>query len=677
MANSPVVTSGLTAATMPVLMTMTFVLKCTGWRALQERNILPMSLLPRWRFREMQPGEINIDPIEEEFFTTEALGSLNDALVREAIQNSLDAAAGDGPVTVRFSFHSLPATGASSASSLNNYYLDGIGPHLLSRYSGLQGIPSLTGGGEYLLIEDYGTRGLQGDIFQEDDLDDAHKRNDFFYFWRNIGRTSKGEADLGRWGLGKTVFQAASQINSFIGLTVRHDDQQCMLMGQAVLKIHKVNGRRYAPYGFFGRLEKGLPLPVTDSAYLADFANDFKIDRLGKPGLSILVPFLDADIQPMESVKSVIKHYFFPILADRLIFQLCQDGKVYTIDATSLEAYLKRSKWTEKKGLLGLIDLARWSIRQPPEAYLTLNAPPEGRVPKLTGDLFPEGLLDKAARHFGAGRRLAVRVPLSLQRKDRKKILPASFQVFLEKDPDLERAEDTFIRQGITIPEISYLKHKGIRAIVSITDVTLSTFLGDAENPAHTDWERNSRKFKLKYIRGRRTLDFVKTSPRELARLLTQPKKGRDENLLKHLFALSQGDLSGSENHEAADRERGDVGQGGGDREGGFVGIEGAHYIQLRPIKGGFRLTRRPQTTKVPRVIVVWVAYDVRSGNPFKMYTPLDFNLSQHPVQVHVKGAELMFCSDNAIQIRVQRGDFNLSVTGFDPHRDLRVKTHP
>ena len=60
---------------------------------------------PQWRFREMQPGEINIDPIEGEFFTTEALGSLNDALVREAIQNSLDAAVGEGPVTVRFAFH--------------------------------------------------------------------------------------------------------------------------------------------------------------------------------------------------------------------------------------------------------------------------------------------------------------------------------------------------------------------------------------------------------------------------------------------------------------------------------------------------------------------------------------------------------------------------------------------
>jgi len=38
----------------------------------------------------MHPGEMNVDPIEGEFFSTEALGSLADALVREAIQSSLD-----------------------------------------------------------------------------------------------------------------------------------------------------------------------------------------------------------------------------------------------------------------------------------------------------------------------------------------------------------------------------------------------------------------------------------------------------------------------------------------------------------------------------------------------------------------------------------------------------------
>lgn len=47
--------------------------------------------MPEWRFRRMGRDEQGIDPVQEEFFATEELGDLNEALVREAIQNSLDA----------------------------------------------------------------------------------------------------------------------------------------------------------------------------------------------------------------------------------------------------------------------------------------------------------------------------------------------------------------------------------------------------------------------------------------------------------------------------------------------------------------------------------------------------------------------------------------------------------
>ena len=153
---------------------------------------------PQWQFRKMRPGEINVDPIEGEFFTTEAVGSINDALIRESIQNSLDAAESEGPVTVRFSFHSEPKKDAVVDTCLK-----GLSPHLNARHSGLIDLPEDDDVFDYILIEDFGTRGLQGDVRQYDDLDDDIKKNDFYYFWRNIGRTRKETTDIGRWGLGK------------------------------------------------------------------------------------------------------------------------------------------------------------------------------------------------------------------------------------------------------------------------------------------------------------------------------------------------------------------------------------------------------------------------------------------------------------------------------------------
>ena len=86
---------------------------------------------------------------------------------------------------------------------------------------------------------------------------------------------------------------------------------------------------------------------------------------------------------------------------------------------------------------------------------------------------------------------------------------------------------------------------------------------------------------------------------------------------------------------------------------------------------------RRAKSTKIPRFITVWMAYEVRSGSPFKKYTPLDFDVSQKPIQIKLHGGKLLVCRENTIMMEVLSADFTLAVVGFDPHRDLRVKTNP
>lgn len=631
-----------------------------------------MNPKPQWRFRAMQPGEMNVDPIEGEFFTTEALRSITDALVRESIQNSLDASAGSEPVMVRFSHHPNPLTGVDPGE-LWKLYIDGLSPHLHSRHSGLPETPPLLEPLSFMVIEDYGTRGLQGDVLQYDDLDDDIQKNDFFYFWRNIGRTKKELTDLGRWGLGKTVFQAASRINTFFGLTVRKDDGRAYLMGQSVLKIHKVDGLRYAPYGYFGLFDGHLALPVEDRIYLATISRHFSLDRIGKPGLSVVIPYPDKEINLRGCANSVIRHYFFPILAGRLIVEFRFDSKKVRLDASNLDDHLKKSQWAERQGLPGLMDLARWAIQQPREKFIQLREPQPGKRPKLTEDLFSLEQLEFIRRSFSVGRRFAFHVPVAVLRQSADKISHTGFSVFLERDEKLDKPEDHFIRQGITIPEVSSLKLKGIRAIVSISESDLSAFLGDAENPAHTQWERNSKKFKSKYKLGPATLDFVKSSPRELVKILTQPQKGRDANLLQHIFSLPLEPAGNAEKpgRDPSDKENKPLG------DGDIVDLEPGSYLQLNAIQGGFRLGRRAKAAQIPRFISIWIAYEVRSGNPFKKYTALDFDVNQEPIRIKIDGARLMLCKENTIQIEVTHSYFRLVVTGFDTRRDLRVRTHP
>src|SRR4051794_1982047 len=97
-------------------------------RAPQSINLSPpnMSRFPAWHFRSMDLGEVQVDPVHDEFFKAQDLA---DALVREAIQNSLDARLprSRSPVRVRFRFasgaHALPAEGVRE-------YFDGLETHL-------------------------------------------------------------------------------------------------------------------------------------------------------------------------------------------------------------------------------------------------------------------------------------------------------------------------------------------------------------------------------------------------------------------------------------------------------------------------------------------------------------------------------------------------------------------
>jgi len=261
-----------------------------------------------WRFRQMARGELNIDPVQEEFFSTEELENLSSSLVRETVQNSLDAHNGNGPVEVAFTF----GTASDSRGALRaSPFFRGLVEPLSAKANGLRGLPSDTESLDFVTVEDFGTRGLVGDTHLDDDPEEDIDIQDFYYFWRNIGRSKKGLARLGRWGLGKQVFPAASRINAFFGLTQREGDNGALLMGQAVLKVHRLpDGHKYFPYGYFGQFpdNDAFAVPLVDTDEVDQFKELFSLRRAQEPGLSVVVPYPRSEIQPKAVLTALIMH---------------------------------------------------------------------------------------------------------------------------------------------------------------------------------------------------------------------------------------------------------------------------------------------------------------------------------------------------------------------------------
>ena len=626
----------------------------------------------QWKFREMSQGEMNVDPIESEFFSTDHLDSLTDALVRETIQNSLDAGLPGQKVRVRFRITEPVPHNRHWLES----YLSSLMPHLAADKSGLAYQPKPSDPLNFLVIEDFGTRGLEGDPWQDNDLDGKIRegKNDFFYFWRNVGRSKKGKEERGRWGLGKTVFQAVSRINTFFGLTVRASDGQSLLMGQSVLKTHLINGRKHYPYGWYGIFEDDFVTPVDNFDHLVRFCEDLKLERFGKSGLSMVVPFPDPAIGAASIISSTLIHYFAPILSGDLVVDVVDRKSSVTIDKARIDKQVPLinhgRKKVEEDDFRGLLGLMRWAIDFPEEGLVHLAMGEKGKSPKWSEDLLKPHVLKTLSRQLGEGRPLALRVPMVVQKKGEAPE-ETYFDLFLQKDDRLDKAEDHFVREGITLAGVKSLRQKGLRVIVWVKDKALSCFLGDSENPAHTEWQERSPKFRGRYIRGPGCIRFVKNSPKEIVKLIYRPAKNEADNPLAmgsfDLQHLGPAKRPFQDTFLAPPREAKKVPPAQGKDE----------HFHLYFTEGGFKLTLPPEIEKLPSGVLISTAYETPRGNPFLKYSIFDFDMNKSPIRIKSSGARIVAKKLNRLFVEIHRSNFSLEVTGFDPNRDLKIKINP
>ena len=116
---------------------------------------------PQWRFVEHHPEAKSRDPLQSELLNQESFRPA-DALVRESIQNSLDAKI-PGVDKVRVRIYVSGAAGALSKDEAAPYF-QGFWPHVQVCENGGQVASDLAEGAcRFVVIEDFGTIGLTGD----------------------------------------------------------------------------------------------------------------------------------------------------------------------------------------------------------------------------------------------------------------------------------------------------------------------------------------------------------------------------------------------------------------------------------------------------------------------------------------------------------------------------------
>lgn len=607
------------------------------------------TLVLRWKAQA--PDDVTKDLTQRGQFNSERV-VLVEALVREAFQNVLDASdpASAGPIRVRVAMKPSDPSGPAFQGGL----LLALKDHLTACGMKVADV-QLTHPG-FLVIEDFQTTGLLGPW----DNTGASGWNDFF---RSFGASHKGGRTGGRWGLGKLVFTSASAIRTFFALTVHAGDSPPapLLMGQTVAKTHEVAGTTFGSHGFLcmpGR-DGEIQLPVTDPGVIATFAAEAGAVRTLQPGLSIAVAAPIADVDASQIVTFLLENYFFPIIEGRLVVDVAGTE----VSAATFDALVQSHGSLSMRGGRLAAFIREIGVRR--------TSSPDAQVPAGWPSAPDMGLaadaLDALRKSFADGELVHVRFPLRLKTKEGAD-RPTHVDVMLRQARPDENAASVVVRGLLTLPvEADRLKADGCFAALLAEDDAIVSFLGDAEGPAHTEWNPRAERVEERWRNPTARLSEVRKAPRVLLAALAPALNREEVAALRDEFSVARPEGA----PDTKPRAPKDTSRSPFDKD-------------IQAPKRKFRVTKRLggfavaagqglEAADLPMRIRVRMAFDVPRGNPFKQHHRFDFDLTGNDIVVRETNARVDAVNAHTVLITAHGADFRVIFDGFDPNRDLVV----
>ena len=624
-----------------------------------------------WDFIETVAGHRKRNPLNQEFF--DSPDSLTDisALVRESIQNSLDARLDENqPVEVRFRISE------NTPSQLSTVF-SGLGPHLESAL-GANIANVLTTTCRYLVVEDFNCTGLTGrtDTDSPDPSIEGDKQS-YTYFVHFEGESGKGSGKGGKWGVGKIVFPKLSKIRTFFIDSWRESKDspsgnEHIALAQAITRIHKISGREYVPDGWMAaRAQSGIfePLPQSE---IDSIESAFSLSRSGLPGLSIVIPYVDQSIN-IEAIKdAAVRQYFVPIIMGDLVCVFMNiDGSETRLDKSTISVHtaaLEKAAVANRMDrtvdeMLPAIQLVFDKCEGNTE-FLSLKVEQNdilSRKPTLDADSF----VTPAKDLFDSGKSIEIKVSMPVPLAGRNDNQIDEFSILLKKVPDLKGAP-IYSREGIIVAN-RRISTPNASSIVLVTSGKLADLLGSAEGPAHMDWSDGTDKFKKDYegnLLAAMTVPFIKTLPGKIIESLNSQSGSFDENLLRDLFPIPSPVSPVSPIKPPV----------------GPVVVNPPvvnptskpELAYVSAIDTGFSVQQsKSSPVKKGNVLKITMAYQVKRGNPFSKYSTFDFDVAT--LSARAANVVLLHRSGNEVYIEVRDANFEFRIWGFDPIRDLEV----
>lgn len=609
----------------------------------------------QWHFSRQLADQVETEVTQRDQFDNDDV-NISETIVREAVQNSLDAAASDiTTVEVHFRLHSnLSPTG-------RRLFREVLKDQLVhARAAGLDLDNADFSNPSALVIEDFGTRGLTGSISAKDE-------GNFSDFWRRHGKSHKSGRSRGRWGLGKLVYSSTSIVGAFFGVTRRQGETLDLLMGQTVLNLRNIEGITYPPHGFFCDLENKddpylkIPVPVKDPDFVSEFIDAFELGRRNGSGLSIVIPFPSPSISLEGMIGISIANYFYPVITKKLVLKFND----FVVDHKNVRKLAHEYASNHFHQIDALFDFIEEASQRQAEVMWAMR-PSWAEDCALSEDDFEPIVLDQIRSRFSEGELVGLNLPITLIKKNGRQV-STSFSAFIKRPKELLKGIDLYVRGGLTLPAEAKFRERRALAVLVAEDEAICDFLGDAENAAHTMWTTNTEKLRKNYRNTQPAVTMIKKSLVQLYDLLAEVTEEVDEEALTQFFWYQEPEKKGGKKRK---KQPGPV-------------IPPA--LQKRPPRfaisrasRGFSLSAGEglSTVQLPLEVRIKVAYDVSRGDAFSKWSPYDFDVkNRKEISCALSGGvRLLSAEGQEWELEIVSSPFEFAVSGFDENRDLKVR---
>ena len=584
-----------------------------------------------------------MDPIHDNFFVQDS-ANLAESLVRETLQNSLDAQVDEGTqVRVRFALNEVP----EAKRAIFDRYLSALTPHLAAAKPALEKACS-SAKPQFLVIEDFGTKGLMGDTVSNRDT-----KSGFSNFWRHVGKTEKGSGRGGAFGIGKVVVPMSSSACAFFGVTIRHEGPDSgipLMMGQSMLPQRTVNGQEYEPFVLFGlqAAQGKAVLPIRGKA-CEELSKLAGLSRDKEPGTSIAIPYPSGKVEWDQVFTAVMKHYYLPILSEDLVVEYVKEtgGKPVVIDKKGLidNASKVTPDFTHQ------VKFVQESITKPDTAFVTINGKDTNQ--EITAARFTEDELQVLRKRYSDGDLLCFKLQVYV----RPKSSDADFfplKLYIRKAPDGVEGADLYVRCGISV--YSNATFKGQRSSFALELVQeknhLSELLRLSEGPAHNQWYTTAPRAAEAYSDSGAAIRLCRSALAKLHDILCVGEEKEDISALASFFPVGMPELPKKSAPFKISKNS-----------------DGCIFVRKSPDLGVSPVIGIPFTVRI--------SYEkIGKG---RSYSRSDFSLGEETGQIKVRTKLASFTYDpsgNSVTLTPLGEDFELQVGPFDINRNLDVRAN-